>query len=118
MELLGAAGALQDKQVTTNWFARSRVAAYGAKVMPTRYQHDGKLITGAGVSASIDTGLYLAGLIAGEEVAKTIQLGIEYYPDPPFGHGTPDTAGTGAQAMVRMFEESAAERIEELQTPY
>jgi putative intracellular protease/amidase len=122
VELLGAAGALKDKQVTTNWFARSRVAAFGAQVMPTRYQRDGKLITGAGVSASIDAGLYLASLIAGEEVAKTIQLGIEYYPDPPFGGvaamGSPDTASAGAQAMVRMFEESAAERIEELKTPY
>jgi putative intracellular protease/amidase len=118
VELLGAAGALKERQVTTNWFARERVAAYGAQVMPTRYQRDGKLITGAGVSASIDAGLYLTSLIAGEEVAKTIQLGIEYYPDPPFGSGTPDTASASAQAMVRMFEESAAERIEELKTPY
>ncbi|MBS7806802.1 DJ-1/PfpI family protein [Variovorax sp. PCZ-1] len=118
VELLGAAGILQGKQVTTNWFARDRVAAYGAKVMPTRYERDGKLITGAGVSASIDAGLYLASLVAGGEVAKTIQLGIEYYPDPPFGNGKPDTASAGAQAMVRMFEESSAERLEELKTPY
>jgi putative intracellular protease/amidase len=118
VELLGAAGALQGKQVTTNWFARERVAAYGAQVLPTRYQHDGKLITGAGVSASIDAGLYLASLMAGEDVAKTIQLGIEYYPDPPFGSGTPDTASAGAQAVVRMFEETSAERIDELKTPY
>ena len=63
VELLGAAGALQGKQVTTNWFARARVAACGAQVQASRYQRDGKLITGAGVSASIDAGLYLAGLI-------------------------------------------------------
>jgi putative intracellular protease/amidase len=118
VELLGAAGALQGNQVTTNWFARERVAAYGAQVNAKRYVRDGKLITGAGVSASIDAGLFLASLIAGEEVAKTIQLGIEYYPDPPFGNGTPDTASAGAQAMVRMFEQSSEERIEELKTPY
>jgi hypothetical protein len=41
-------------------------------------------VTGAGVSASIDTGLFLASLIAGEQFAKTVQLGIEYYPAPPF----------------------------------
>jgi transcriptional regulator GlxA family with amidase domain len=118
VELLGAAGALQGKQVTTNWFARERVAAYAAQVQATRYQRDGKLITGAGVSASIDVGLYLAGLIAGQEIATTIQLGIEYYPSPPFGNGTPDTASPSAQAMVRMFEQSAAERIEELKAPF
>lgn len=118
VELLGAAGALQGKQVTTNWFARARVAAYGAQVQASRYQRDGKLITGAGVSASIDAGLYLAGLIAGEDVAKTIQLGIEYYPAPPFGNGSPDQASPSAQAMVRLFEESAAERIEALKAPF
>jgi transcriptional regulator GlxA family with amidase domain len=118
VELLGAAGALQGKQVTTNWFARERVAAYGAQVQATRYQRDGKLITGAGVSASIDAGLYLAGLIAGQEIAATIQLGIEYYPAPPFGNGSPDTASPAALAIVRMFEQSSAERIEELKPPF
>jgi putative intracellular protease/amidase len=118
VELLGAAGALQGKQVTTNWFARSRVAAYGAQVQASRYHRDGKLVTGAGVSASIDAGLYLAGLIAGEDVAKTIQLGIEYYPAPPFGNGTPDQASPSAQMMVRMFEQVAVERIEALKTPF
>jgi hypothetical protein len=42
------------------------------------------------VSASIDTGLFLASLIAGERVAKALQLGIEYYPAPPFPEQGPD----------------------------
>ncbi len=112
VELLGAAGVIDGLQVTTNWFARDRVAAYGAKVSTARYQRDGKVVTGAGVSASIDAGLYLAGLIAGEDVAKTIQLGIEYYPDPPFGNGTPDTAPAAAQALIRTFEESGLARLD------
>jgi putative intracellular protease/amidase len=118
VELLGAAGALNGKQVTTNWFARDRVAAYGAQVQTSRYQRDGKLVTGAGVSASIDAGLYLASLIAGEEVARTIQLGIEYYPAPPFGNGTPEQASPSAHAMIRMFEESSMERLRELKAPF
>jgi putative intracellular protease/amidase len=118
VELLGAAGALEGKMVTTNWFARARVAAYGASVQTTRYHRDGKLITGAGVSASIDAGLYLAGLIAGEEIAKTIQLGIEYYPAPPFGNGTPDDASPAAQAFIRMFEETSMERLADLKAPF
>lgn len=122
VELLGAAGCLEGKRVTTNWFARERVAAYGAQVMPKRYERDGKLITAAGVSASIDGGLYLASLIAGKEVAQTIQLGIEYYPDPPFanepGSNSPDSASESAKAIVRMFEMSSVERLAELRTPY
>ena len=118
VELLGAAGLIGGLQVTTNWFARDRVAAYGAKVSTARYVRDGKVVTGAGVSASIDTGLYLAGLIAGEDVAKTIQLGIEYYPAPPFGNGTPDTAPAAAQALVRAFELGAAQRLETLKPAF
>lgn len=118
VELLGAAGVVGGKTVTTNWFARDRVAAYGATISTARYQRDGKLVTGAGVSASIDAGLYLAGLIAGEDMAKTIQLGIEYYPDPPFGNGTPDTAPASAQALIRAFEESNLERLAALQPAF
>lgn len=118
VELLGAAGAIGGLKVTTNWFARDRVAAYGAAISTARYQRDGKLVTGAGVSASVDAGLYLAGLIAGEDVAKTIQLGIEYYPDPPFGNGTPDTAPAAAQALIRAFEEGNLERLAALQPAF
>jgi transcriptional regulator GlxA family with amidase domain len=118
VELLGAAGVIAGSTVTTNWFARDRVAAHGATISTARYQRDGKLVTGAGVSASIDAGLYLAGLIAGEDMAKTIQLGIEYYPDPPFGNGTPDTAPAAAQALIRAFEESNLERLAALQPAF
>lgn len=117
VEWLGKAGVLVGKEVTTNWACRDKVATYGAKVNTQRLHRDGKLITGAGVSASIDAALYLAGLIAGEEVAKTIQLGIEYYPQPPFGNGTPDEAPATAQAYIRQYESEGAERIAALQPP-
>ena len=68
-------------------------------------------------AASIDAALYLAGLIAGEEVAKILQLGIEYYPQPPFGNGTPDEAPATAQAYIRQYESEGAERIAALQPP-
>lgn len=117
VELLGQAGLLRGVEVTTNWVARAKVAEYGAKVNTKRFHRDGKIITGAGVSASIDAGLYLAGLLGGEELAKTIQLGIEYYPDPPFGNGTPDNAPASSQQIVRYFEASGTERINSLTTP-
>jgi hypothetical protein len=53
---------------------------------------DGNVVTGAGVSAGIDFALTLAARIAGDEVAQTIQLGIEYDPSPPFDCGSPDKA--------------------------
>lgn len=111
VELLGAAGLLEGKEVTTNLFARNHVTAYGALVQHKRYHRDGKLITGAGVSASIDAGLYLAGLLAGEKAARVIQLGIEYYPDPPFGSGTPDNQPDPAKAIIRQIEETSEQRM-------
>ncbi|WP_157778412.1 DJ-1/PfpI family protein [Massilia violaceinigra] len=110
-EILGAAGLLKGKKVTTNWFAREHVAAYGALVGTERYQRDGKLITGAGVSASIDAGLFLASLLGGETLARTIQLGIEYYPAPPFGSGTPDAQPQAAKDLIRHVEQHGAQRL-------
>jgi len=117
VEWLGRAGVIEGLGVTTNWAARDKVAAYGATVSHQRFQRDGKLITGAGVSASIDAALFLAGLIAGEDIARTLQLGIEYYPDPPFGNDTPDQAPAQAQAIVRQFEADGPRRIQSLQVP-
>ncbi|WP_426208358.1 DJ-1/PfpI family protein [Massilia sp. TWP1-3-3] len=117
-EILGAAGLLEGKQVTTNWFARDKVAAYGARVVKQRYVRDGQLVTGAGVSSSIDTGLFLAGLLAGEEVAKTIQLGIEYYPDPPFGNGTPDEQPAARQQMIAAAERGGVKRLAARRIPF
>lgn len=104
--ILGAAGLLKGKKATTNWFHRDRLAGFGAEFIPERFHRDGKLVTGAGVSASIDAGLFLAKEIAGEQVAKTLQLGIEYYPAPPFPEASPAEAPDYAHELVGAFEEN------------
>lgn len=109
VELLGAAGALHGKTVTTNYFARERVAAYGATVVPERFHRDGKLFTGAGVSASIDTGFFVAKEIAGDFMARALQMGLEYFPEPPFDQKTnTDEVADDVKAAIRSFEESGA----------
>lgn len=109
VEILATAGILDGVAVTTNYFARDRVAKLGAKVLKTRYHRDGKIVTGAGVSASADAGLFLTREIVGEQLAERIQLGIEYYPDPPFGPKTVDEASDAAKAQVIDFEQHGAE---------
>jgi putative intracellular protease/amidase len=106
VEILAAAGILKGKTVTTNFYARESVASFGATVVPDRYRRDGKIVTTAGVSAGIDGALYLARLIAGEEIAKTIQLGIEYYPHPPFSYGSADEAPEHIHKAIRAAEET------------
>ena len=82
--ILGAAGLLADKKVTTHWAAMDSLKEFGARQSSERYVRDGKLVTAAGVSAGMDMALYLAGIIAGEEYARMLQLVTEYFPEPPF----------------------------------
>jgi len=65
----------------------------GAIYEPGRVVVDRDRITGGGVTAGIDFALRVAAEIAGEQVAKAIQLGLEYNPEPPFRSGHPDVAG-------------------------
>ena len=59
-----------------------------------------------GVSAGIDMALWLAGQIAGDEVAKAIQLGIEYDPQPPFDSGSVAKASPETKELVRLATSS------------
>ena len=88
--LLGAAGLLTGKKATTHWAAKGELESTGATYVADRVvvHEDEKISTAAGVSAGIDMGLTLAARIAGEDVARAIQLGIEYDPQPPFDSGS------------------------------
>ncbi|HWZ38753.1 MAG TPA: DJ-1/PfpI family protein [Bradyrhizobium sp.] len=116
--LLAAAGLLTGRKATTNWFYQERLKAYGAEFVAERYHRDGKYVTGAGVSASIDTGLFVASLLAGEQVAKTLQLGIEYYPAPPFPEKGPQEVAPEIQERIRRFESSGATAQMKLTAPF
>ncbi|WP_300295074.1 DJ-1/PfpI family protein [Ferrovibrio sp.] len=89
--VLAAAGLLRGYRATTHWMSLERLAAFGAEPVAERVVRDRNRITGGGVTAGIDFGLALAALLAGETVAREIQLQIEYEPQPPYG-GSPATA--------------------------
>ncbi|MEU9045220.1 MULTISPECIES: DJ-1/PfpI family protein [unclassified Kitasatospora] len=83
--LLAAAGLLEGRRATTHWMYRDLLPRFGATPVTQRWVEDGHVITAAGVSAGIDMALHLVGRLAGLDVARTVQLFIEYDPEPPFG---------------------------------
>ena len=104
--LLGAAGLLDGLEATTHWSAFDTLATLGARPTERRVVHQGKVVTAAGVSAGIDMALWLAAQIAGDEVAKAIQLGIEYDPQPPFDSGSIAKASPETKELVRLATSS------------
>ena len=99
--LLGAAGLLQGYEAATHWAFMHLLPAFGAKPVQRRVVVDGNRITGGGVTAGIDFGLRLVAELGGETLAKSIQLGLEYDPEPPFRSGHPDVADPAIVAEVR-----------------
>jgi transcriptional regulator GlxA family with amidase domain len=113
--VLGAAGLLRGLRATTHWMFLDRLREFGAQPTLERVVPQGKIVTAAGVSSGIDMALSLAATIAGPDVAQSLQLAIEYDPQPPFDAGSPKKAPEHVQAMVREvfaeFETTFANRL-------
>ena len=105
--VLGAAGLLKGKRATTHWMSHELLSAFGATPIAERVIVDGNVITGGGVTAGIDFALRVAAEAFSEDLAKAIQLGIEYDPHPPFNAGSPEGAGPAVTERART---SAAKR--------
>ena len=102
--VLAAAGVLEGLEATSHWAYVDRLAEGGATPVKRRVVADGKVMTAAGVSAGIDMALTLVAREMGDDVAKAIQLGIEYDPDPPFDAGSPEKAPDRLVELIRNLE--------------
>lgn len=98
--VLAAAGLLKGYDATTYWPVTDLLPLMGARHVNQRVVKDRNRMTGGGVTAGIDFALSLVAELRGEEVARRVQLFIEYAPDPPFKNGTPAEAGPERTASV------------------
>jgi cyclohexyl-isocyanide hydratase len=113
--VLGAAGLLKGYRAATHWGFQPLLSLFGAQPVDERVVVDRNRITAGGVTAGIDFGLRVVAEVAGDHVAKTIQLYLEYDPAPPFTCGHPRTAPADLVAQVRAtFAERYAIREDQL----
>jgi transcriptional regulator GlxA family with amidase domain len=99
--VLAAAGLLTGRRAATHWLTVDWLAELGAVPAGERVVCDGKYVTAAGVSAGIDMGLTLAATLADDQIAKAIQLLIEYDPQPQFECGSIDKAPAEIVSSMR-----------------
>lgn len=108
--LCGAAGLLRGVKATTHWAAFHLLEYFGAIPVNTRVVVDGKHVSAAGVTAGLDGALRLVSLLRGDDVARQIQLSIEYSPDPSFNAGNPLTAPSEIVNTVRASLQKITDR--------
>jgi len=116
--LLGAAGLLKGRKAATHWAYVDLLPLVGARHEKGRVVRDGNVFTSGGVSAGIDFAFTIAAEVAGADVAKAIQLGIEYDPSPPFDAGHPDKASEAAKTLMIHRNENARIALEHALTAH
>lgn len=114
--LLGAAGLLQGRRATCHWAYTQLLPHVGAVYTPGRVIEDGHVITAGGVTSGIDFALTLIAREAGEDVARAIQLALEYDPAPPFVGGHPDRVEAALLGGLksRVYDAAAARMADAL----
>ena len=98
--LYAAAGLLEGTYTTTHWGFRDNLRALGIDVVEDRVVFDGTHVSGAGVAAGIDMALALTERVHGRALAESLQLVIEYDPQPPFDSGSPEKAGASTLRLA------------------
>lgn len=99
--VLGAAGLLKGYKATSHWAAIDMLPLFGASPVKQRVVMDRNRVTGGGVTAGLDFGLFLLETMLGDQVAKMTQLAMEYDPQPPFDCGSPEKAGPELTQAIR-----------------
>lgn len=109
--VIGAAGLLKGRRATSNSNVLEYLADLGATpVSGSDVVIDGPIYTSGPATGSFDASLLLLANLLGEQLARLVELMLEYDPRPPFGTGTPELAGPelAEQGRLAMLEMNTA----------
>jgi cyclohexyl-isocyanide hydratase len=115
--ILAVADLLDGYKATTHWLSIDLLRKFKRiEVIEERVVKDRNRFTGGGVTAGIDFALTVAAEIYGENVAKEIQLMIEYNPQPPFQSGSPKLVDAPIlENVVASRKEIQNQRLEQIE---
>lgn len=109
--LLGAAGLLEGKRVTTSYNTLPFISELGAREVVADASGvviDGNLYTAGPGVGSFEAALWVVESAFGKPAGQLAELIIEYAPHPPFSTGTAKSAGP---ALVERFEGLMADMV-------
>lgn len=117
--LLAGAGLLSNQLVTTHWAYKPVLRLFDCTVVDDfrRYVQSGTVVTGAGISSGLDEALYLIGVLLGVQAARSVQLKMQYHPEPVFHCGDPtdtdiqDNPGMVAQVSAEWEIDQTCEQV-------
>jgi cyclohexyl-isocyanide hydratase len=114
---LAVTGLLDGYKATTHWLSINLLQKFKhIEVIEERVVKDRNRFTGGGVTAGIDFALTVAAEIYGENIAKEIQLLIEYNPQPPFQSGSPRMAESEIlEKVISSRKEIQNQRLEQIE---
>lgn len=107
--ILAGAGLLSGYRSACHWLSRDQLAVLGAIPVDARVVVDRNRISGGGVTAGIDFAFQLAAELCGEDVARRLQLLLEYDPQPPFD----TTERTAPAELLAAIRQAARPMLEE-----
>jgi cyclohexyl-isocyanide hydratase len=115
--VLAVAGLLDGYKATTHWLSIDLLRKFERiEVIEERVVKGRNRFTGGGVTAGIDFALTVAAEIYGENIAKEIQLMIEYNPQPPFQSGSPRLADADIlEKVIASRKEIQNQRLEQIE---